>query len=314
MIDYVAGGLATSILESIEGAPQMETTVHASVGKARDSQTFCINNNRNVSISISASKTEYNLCLGEQAAISDIVAQVKIDGSPGQGAMVSWLRTGGALGTLTPRFSAVTNQTLTERVTSQNNFTVSVGHEIASVTSVRLESAGNGGVNYYSARQNRKPSFNEKEITLGTNLPDARMAVIVVYVATAVVKAKYTNPTTIGEDVITAMLSDRTSSITALGVSTANSASVSIVAMNSCTGGGPSQAPPAEPGGNDCENSVASAQNCDARTLSQQLRPRQNGVYMPAGDPKRLPHHRGRMPRHVRGALQQIRPQSAQLR
>ena len=100
---------------------------------------------------------------------------------PANGMMLNWRRSGEAGGTVTPKWSALKNTQIDELATSRNNYTVSVQNEISSVVGVYLGTVASG-VNYYSRRQDRQYSFDGREITLGTNLPGARMAVIVRYV------------------------------------------------------------------------------------------------------------------------------------
>ena len=227
VIDYIGAGVAQSTLYAVAGAPEAKTSVHAAIGKIRDSAEFCINNQLNVSISLHASKTEYNLCKKEQAMISALTAQVKMDGVPANGMMINWQRRGEAGGTVTPKWSALKNTQIDEIATSRNNYTVSVANDISSVVGVYLGTVV-GGVNYYSRRQDRQYSFDGREITLGTNLPGARMAVIVRYVAFATATASYTNPLEIGDDEITATVPD--------GTSTPAEESVTIETLDDCTG------------------------------------------------------------------------------
>ena len=263
VVDYIAAGVARSSLAAVAGAAEGKTEVHAAIGKIRDTQEFCINNQLNVSISLHATKTEYNLCKNEQAMVSKLTAQVKIDGLPANGAMVQWRRRGDPGGTVTPKWSALKNLTIEEVVTSRNNFTVNVQNEISKVLGVwvgaTVEEAGY--TDYYNTQQDRTRSFEGREITLGTNLPKAQMAVVVRYVSFATAQAEYSGPSEIGEDEITAVIAD--------GTSTPAQDSLVITTINDCTGDslGGSGGGQRDPGGEkNCSNSTPSGSRCASVT------------------------------------------------
>ena len=254
IIDYQAGGIAIGYLTSVAGALEGETEIHASVGKIRDSATFCINNSRNVNISLSALPTEHNICV-QSPRTSQVIAEVKVDGSPGSGAMIQWLVEG--KGSITPVFSAVMDNLIAgETVRPVDRSSVAVSKQIVGVTGVWLLSTGKSGTNFYTNSEDRQGSFADNVITLGADLPNDQDQVVVDYTARAIAKALYTAPDVIGRDKIVAIIND--------GTSQKFEESIEIDIVNRCTGDSPAGTSDPIGGKNDCSQAAASAKVCGA--------------------------------------------------
>ncbi len=254
LIDYVAAGIATSMLISKENAPETETEVHAAIGKIRDSQQFCVSNRRNVAFSLSADPTEHNICV-EYDRVSEIVAAVRVDGNPGSGAMVQFLVEGA--GSVSPAFAAVKNQTINgETVRPVEIWKVAVRHQIAGVTGVWVLPDGKSSTNYYSTPTDRAPSFSGNEITLGTDLPGTGVQVIVEYSAQSIARAVYSARSSIGQDKVIARIND--------GTSQKHQDEILIETVNRCGEFLPSQDPPG--GKKDCSQSTPTAKLCQGES------------------------------------------------
>ena len=212
IVDYVAGGIAESVVQSISGTTEGDSTfINAFVGQVRDSKSLCVRNSRNLSLSLLVDPAEHNLCL-DGAHNSIIIAHVRDNGGEGQGVGIHWSEDGP--GELDKSFSLVKNELLeSEFGTSQNFFTVNTQYKIASLVGVWAAEVGKSGTNLYSTSMNRTGSFSGKEIILGTDLPDQRVRVIIEYVAKSIAIVLYTGPTTgTGPDIstITAKIEDGT--------------------------------------------------------------------------------------------------------
>ncbi len=193
-IDYVAGGIVRNTIRSFAGVPEGTVNfVNATVGRIRDTATLCINNNRNLSLALVADPSEVNLCpTGGQNVI--ITAAVRDNGETGQLVAINWRLNG--LGTLNTSFSIVQNAEIdSEFQTSQNLFTVNTRYPISSVVGVFVAEEGQAGTNHFTNASQRAGSFEDREITLGTNLPNNRTRVEIVYFAVSVAQIQYTAPT-----------------------------------------------------------------------------------------------------------------------
>lgn len=196
-VDYVAGGIARNTIRSFAGVSEGTVNfVNASVGRIRDTATLCINNNRNLSLALVADPSEVNLCpTGGQNVI--ITAAVRDNGETGQLVAINWRLIG--LGSLNSSFSIVQNSEIdSEFQTSQNLFTVNTRYPISSVVGVFVADEGQSGTNHFTNASQRVGSFEDQQITLGTNLPNNRTRVEIVYFAISVVQIQYTAP--LGEE------------------------------------------------------------------------------------------------------------------
>ena len=192
-IDYVAGGIANNTIRSFAGVAEGTVNfVNASVGRIRDTATLCINNNRNLSLALVADPSEVNLCpTGGQNVI--ITAAVRDNGETGQLVAINWRLIG--LGSINSAFSIVQNSEIdSEFQTSQNLFTVNTRYPISSVVGVFDADEGQGGTNFFTNASQRVGSFDDRQIELGTNLPNNRTRVEIVYFAISVVQIQYTAP------------------------------------------------------------------------------------------------------------------------
>jgi hypothetical protein len=255
VVDYVAKGVASSTLFTNAGAPEQETEIHVAIGRIRDSATFCINNQRNVTIKMSANITEHNLCVPGQLS-SQVLAEVDIDGQGGSGAMVQWFLAGP--GSVTPPFSPVTNAIIEGEVgRAVNTFEVATKHKIVAVIGVWLLEAGRMGTNFFATRQQRRGSFADNKIILGTDLPDDGAQVMIDYRANGIARAVFTATDIVGRSTITARVRD--------GTSANFEESIEIETVNRCAEGG--QTPQEPPGGEkNCNDSVSVAVGCNAAT------------------------------------------------
>jgi hypothetical protein len=255
VVDYIANGVASSTLFANAGVPEQETEIHAAIGRIRDSATFCINNQRNVTIKMSANITEHNLCVPGQLS-SQVLAEVDIDGQGGSGAMVQWFLAGP--GSVTPPFSPVTNAIIEGEVGhAVNTFEVATKHMIVAVIGVWLLEAGKAGTNFFTTRQQRRGSFADNKIILGTDLPDAGAQVMIDYRANGIARAVFTATDIVGRSTITARVRD--------GTSANFEESIEIETVNRCAEGG--QTPQEPPGGEkNCNDSVSVAVGCNAAT------------------------------------------------
>jgi hypothetical protein len=192
-VDYIAGGIARNQVRSFAGAPENTVNfINAFVGRIRDTRTLCINNNRNISLSLTADPSEFNLCTDGQPS-SIITALVRDNGQVGQRIGVNWSLIG--LGTLSSAFTMVRTQTIdAENQTSENLFTVNTRYEIASVTGVWRADEGKGGTNLFTHSEDRTGTFDGKKIILGTNLPFNRERVLIEYEAKSITQVTYTSP------------------------------------------------------------------------------------------------------------------------
>jgi hypothetical protein len=196
-VDYVAGGIARNTIRSFAGVPEGTINfVNALVGRIRATATLCINNNRNLSLALVADPSEVNLCpTGGQNVI--ITAAVRDNGETGQLVAINWRLVG--KGSINTSFSIVTNAEITsEFQTSQNLFTVNTRYPISSVVGVFTAEEGQGGTNHFSNSQQRVGSFEDRQIILGTNLPNNRTRVEIRYFAISVAQITYTAP--LGEE------------------------------------------------------------------------------------------------------------------
>ncbi|KKL90474.1 hypothetical protein LCGC14_1904340, partial [marine sediment metagenome] len=195
IIDYVAGGVTETTIQSISGTTEGDSTfINAAVGNVRDSRSLCVRNSRNIVLSIVSDPSEHNLCL-DGAHNSTIIAHVRDNGDEGQGIGINWGEDGP--GEIDKTFTLVKNQTIEfEFVISQNFFTVNTKYKIVSVVGVWLAEEGKASTNLFSTSMHRTGSFNEREIILGTDLPDQRERVIIEYKARSIAIIQYTGPTT----------------------------------------------------------------------------------------------------------------------
>ncbi len=193
VVDYVAAGIAKNTIRSIAGVPEGTINfVNAAVGRIRDSVTLCINNNRNVNLSLTAEPSEFNVCLaGSQSGF--VTAAVRDNGEDGQLLAILWSLEGP--GSLTEQFSFVRNTLIDEFQTSENLFTVNTRHPIASVVGVFVAEEGLTGTNHFTNSQQRVGSFADQKIILGTNLPTNRTRVIIQYNARSLARVGYIAPT-----------------------------------------------------------------------------------------------------------------------
>jgi len=252
VIDYTAGGIAVATLKAVDGAPELDTNIHAAVGKVRATASFCISNRRNGSITIAARPVEHNICvLADRTSI--ITARVLVDGLPAQGTMIRWTVAG--IGSVSPVFSIVRNANITNEIGRPKNvFTVGTKHEIISVSGVFLQATGRSGTNYFTLSQDRTGSFKKNEITLGTDLPALDASLIVDYQAAAIAQTTYTAPEQVGGATVTATLNT--------GQERGLTANVNISVVNRCNPlqfGGAKNSPGAD---KDCSKSVPCARNC----------------------------------------------------
>ena len=196
-VDYIAGGITRNTIRSFAGVPEGTVNfVNASVGRIRDTATLCINNNRNLSLSLTADPSEVNLCpTGGQNVI--ITAAVRDNGETGQLVAINWRLIG--LGSINSSFSIVQNGEIdSEFQTSQNLFTVNTKYPIASVVGVFVAEEGQAGTNHFTNASQRVGSFDDRQIILGTNLPNNRTRVEIVYFAVSIASIQYTAP--VGEE------------------------------------------------------------------------------------------------------------------
>lgn len=255
VVDYVARGVASSTLFTNAGAPEQETEIHAAIGRIRDSATFCINNQRNVTINMSADITEHNICEQGQKS-SQVFVEVDIDGQGGSGSMVQWFLAGP--GSIAPAFSPVVNAIIQGEVArSINKFEVATKHKIVDVIGVWMLEAGRTGTNFFTTRQQRRGSFADNKITLGTDLPSDGAQVMIDYRASGIARAVYTATDIIGQATVTARVRD--------GTSANFEGKIEIETVNRCAEG--AQTPQEPPGGEkNCDDSVSTAVGCNAAT------------------------------------------------
>jgi len=196
-VDYIAGGIARNTIRSFAGVPEGTVNfVNALVGRIRATATLCINNNRNLSLALVADPSEVNLCpTGGQNVI--VTAAVRDNGETGQLVAINWRLVG--LGSLNQVFSIVQNAEIdSEFQTSQNLFTVNTRYPISSVVGVFIGEEGQGGTNMFTNSQQRVGSFEDRQIILGTDLPNNRTRVEIHYFAISVAQITYTAP--LGEE------------------------------------------------------------------------------------------------------------------
>ncbi len=194
VVDYIAGGIAKNTIRSFAASPEGTVNfVNAAVGRIRDSATLCINNNRNISLNVTAEPSEYNVCLtGSQTGL--ITAFVRDNGSDGQLIAINWSLNGP--GSLSSQFSIIRNTGIDEFQTSENLFTVNTRYPIASVIGVWLADEGKLGTNFFTQSQNRAGFIaDEQKIILGTNLPGNRERVLIEYFARSLAQIGYNAPT-----------------------------------------------------------------------------------------------------------------------
>jgi hypothetical protein len=192
-VDYVAGGITRNTIRSFAGVTEGTVNfVNASVGRIRDTVTLCVNNNRNLSLSLVADPSEVNLCPTGGQNVT-ITAAVRDNGETGQLVAINWRLLG--LGSLSTSFSIVQNAEIeSEMQTSQNLFTVNTRYPISSVVGVFDAEEGQGGTNLFTNSSQRTGSFEDRQIILGTNLPNNRTRVEIRYFAISVAQISYTAP------------------------------------------------------------------------------------------------------------------------
>ena len=275
-VTYTAAGIAKNVLASKKGAAEGETFVHAAIGKVRDTATFCINNSINAQICLTADVSNHNLCIiGTHQ--SNLSASVEIDGKPAHGIMIQWIVNGDEFkGSVSPKFSSVRDTDINGEVEqSFNKFTVGTKHQISGVTGVWLLAIGKNGTNFYTNGQDRKGSFVDNVITLGTDLPAENSQVIIDYKGIGVATAVYTARSQTGTDEVVARINDGTlfqqgkpkggscGSVTLGGTSSDNlDAAITIETVNDCGSSMPTDSGQGKDG--DCSKSVDSAKSCDA--------------------------------------------------
>lgn len=263
-IDYVAGGVAKNTIRSFAGVPEGSVNfVNALIGRIRDTVSLCISNTRNISISLVAEPSEFNLCLvGSHSGT--ITAVVRDNGIIGTRVGIFWSLVG--LGSLSNLFTIVRNQPIdSENQTSRNLFTVSTKYDIASVVGVWRADDGKASTNLFTLATERVGSFDEREITLGTNLPFNKDRVIIEYVAESISRIQYVAPENQeGPSVVQviAQIKDGTD----LGITEAEEILLNFVCPDDegIPGVDPSTGLPTEPAPEpDCEKSSAAAKSCN---------------------------------------------------
>ena len=271
-VDYVAGGIAKNTIRSFAGVAEGTVNfVNAAVGRIRDTRTLCINNNRNITINMTAEPSEFNLCLlgSHTGTITAVVADNGIIGSR---LGIFWSLVG--LGSLSSSFTMVRNTGIdSENQTSRNLFTVSTKYDIASVVGVFRADDGKSGTNHFTQSQDRSGSFDEREITLGTNLPFNRDRVIIEYVAKSITQVGYTAPEDqTGPSVV--QIITRIDDGTALGITEAEEILLNFRCPDEngvIPGVDPSTGLPSEPTPDpDCDDSTAAAKACNIGDPTEQ--------------------------------------------